>query len=141
MLTSTPPVVSQDRTQGRTRALAAVAGGLAAVAVWLIEVPLLGVDLSIRFGSGHAQTVGIGPIIGVSLVASLAGWLLLAVLDRRTPRARTVWTTAVIVLLAVSLALPLSAATTAAATAGLIVMHLVVAAVVIPLLGRTARAR
>ena len=35
-------------------------------------------------------------------------------------------------VLAVSLALPLSAATTTAATAGLIVMHLAVAAVVIP---------
>jgi hypothetical protein len=45
------------------------------------------------------------------------------------------------VVLAVSLALPLSAATTTAATVGLIVMHLAVAAVLIPLMGRTARAR
>jgi hypothetical protein len=38
----------------------------------------------------------------------------------------------------VSLALPLIAATTTAAAAGLIAMHLAVAAVVIPLMGRTA---
>jgi hypothetical protein len=41
----------------------------------------------------------------------------------------------------VSLALPLGAATITAATVGLIVMHLAVAAVFIPLMGRTARAR
>ena len=43
--------------------------------------------------------------------------------------------------LAASLALPLAAATTSSAIAGLIVMHLAVAAVVIPALARTARAR
>lgn len=141
MLTSHAPVITQDQKLGRPRALAAGGGALAAVAVWIVEVPLAGVSLSIRFGSGHAQTVGIGPVIGISLVASLLGWLLLSLLDRRSPRARAVWTGAALAVLVVSLALPLTAATTTAAATGLIVMHLAVAATVIPLMRRTARAR
>ena len=141
MLTSNAPAVAHVQQQNRNRAIAAAGGTLAGIATWIIEVPLLGVGLSIRFGSGHAQTIGIGPVIGVSLAAALLGWLLLAVLGRRTSRARALWTSIALVVLAASLALPLSAATTTAAIVGLIVMHLAVAAVLIPLMARTARAR
>jgi hypothetical protein len=140
MLTSNAPA-TQDPKQGRTRALCAAGGALAAAAVWIIEVPLIGVHLSIRFGSGHPQTIGIGQVIGVSLAASLLGWLLLAILDKRTPRARAAWTSAALVALAASLALPLSAAATTAAATGLIVMHLAVAAAVIPPMARSGRTR
>ena len=85
MLTSNAPAVAHVQQQNRSRALAAAGGTLAAIAAWIIEVPLLGVGLSIRFGSGHAQTIGIGPVIGVSLAAALLGWLLLAVLGREPP--------------------------------------------------------
>jgi predicted permease len=135
MLTSNAPA-TQIRTPGRTRALSAAGGTLAAVAVWIIEVPLMGIDLRVRFGSGHAQAIGIGQIIGVSLAASLLAWLLLALLRQRTPHARAIWTGAALVALIVSLGLPF-AATTTAATIGLIVMHLAVAAVVIPAMGRS----
>jgi Family of unknown function (DUF6069) len=141
MLTANAPATTHDQKQGRTRALCAAGGALAAVAVWTIEVPLIGLDLSVRFGSGHPQTIGIGPVIGASLAASLLGWLLLAVLDHRTPRARAAWTSAALVALVASLALPLSAATTTAATIGLVVLHLAVAAAVIPAMSRTSRTR
>ena len=141
MLTSNAPAMQNNRTQGRTRALSAAGGALAAVAVWIIEVPLMGVHRSIRFGSGQAQTIGIGPVIGASLAASLLGWLLLAVLDKRTPHARAAWTTAALVVVVASLALPLSAATTTAATVGLIVMHVAVAAIVIASMARSVRTR
>jgi hypothetical protein len=140
MLTHNAPVMP-DREQLRARALSAAGGVLAAVAVWIIEVPLIGIGLSIRFGSGQPQTIGIGPVIGVSLAASLLAWLLLAILDKRTPRARAAWISAALVVLAVSLALPLTAATTTAATTGLILLHAAVAAVVIPSMARTTRAR
>ena len=138
MLTTNAPA-TQNRTQGRTRALSAAGGTLAAVAVWIIEAPLIGVDLSVRFGSGQPQTIGIGQVIGASLAASLLALLLLALLGKRTPRARAAWTSAALVALIVSLALPLSAATTTAATIGLIAMHLAVAAIVIPSMGRSVR--
>lgn len=127
------------RRPRRVRPLAAAGGVLAAAAVWIIEVPLLGVSLSIRFGSGHLQTIGIGQIIGVSLAASLLGWLLLTVLEKRTAHARAAWTVIAVVALVASLALPLTAATTTAATVGLIVMHIAVAAAVIPALASTSR--
>jgi hypothetical protein len=144
MLTSSAPAVQdrkQNHRQGRTRALSVAAGALAGAVAWLIEVPLTGVDLTIRFGSGHAQTIGVGQVIGVSLAAALLGWLLLAVLDKRTSRARGLWVGAALAALIASLALPLTAATTSAADMGLIVMHLVVAAVVIPTMALTSRTR
>jgi hypothetical protein len=83
----------------------------------------------------------VGQVIGVSLAAALLGWLLLAVLDKRTSRARGLWVGAALAALIASLALPLTAATTSAADMGLIVMHLVVAAVVIPTMALTSRTR
>ena len=77
--------------------------------------------------------------LGAALVAGLLGWLLLAGLDRRAARARTAWTAVALLVLAVSLALPLAAATTTSAAVGLVVLHLVVGAVVIPGLASTAR--
>jgi Family of unknown function (DUF6069) len=72
------------------------------------------------------------------------GWLLLAVLERATPgvlpvSARTAWTGAALLVLVLSLGLPVAAATTTAAAVGLVVLHLVVAAAVIPVLAATAR--
>jgi hypothetical protein len=141
MITSDAPArEAQQRgpKQGRTRALCVAGGALAAVAVWIIEVPLLGIQLSIRFGGGHVQTIGTGQIIGVSLAASLLGWLLLAILEKRSSHARLAWTSTAVVAAAASLALPLAAAITTAAITGLIVMHLAVAAAVIPALSRTS---
>jgi Family of unknown function (DUF6069) len=127
--------------RGRARALSAAGGALAAALAWTVEVPLLGIHLNFRFGAGHIQTISAGQVIGVALAASLLGWLLLALLERRIPHARLPWTTIALAALAASLALPLDAATTSAAAAGLIVMHLTVGAAVIPAMAHTARAR
>ena len=127
--------------QGRSRALCAAGAALAAALVWFVEVPLLGIHLNFRFGAGHIQTISIAQVIGVAVAASLLGWLLLAFLERRTPKARVLWTIIALTALAASLALPLAAATTSSAAAGLIVMHVTVGAVVIPAMARTARTR
>ena len=135
--TTIAPAVPHIR-QGRTRALCAAGGALAAALAWIVEVPLLGIHLNVRFGPGHIQTIAIGQVIGVTMAASLLGWLLLALLERRTPHARLLWTT---IALAASLALPLAVATTTSAVAGLIVMHVTVGAVVTPAMAHTARTR
>jgi hypothetical protein len=140
MLTTTAPAVP-DIKQGRARALCAAGGALAAALAWIVEVPLLGIHLDFRFGSGHIQTIAVGQVIGVTVAASLLGWLLLALLERRTPHARLLWTTIALAALAASLALPLAVATTTSAVAGLVVMHVTVGAAVIPAMARTARAR
>jgi Family of unknown function (DUF6069) len=140
MLTTTAPAVPNIK-QVRARALCTATGALAAALAWVVEVPLLGIHLNFRFGTGHVQTIGAGQVIGVTVAASLLGWLLLALLQRRTPHARQLWTTIALAALAASLALPLAVVTTTSAAAGLIAMHLIVGAVVIPAMARTARAR
>ena len=140
MLTTTARAVP-DIKQGRARALCTAGGALAAALAWIVEVPVLGLHLTVRFGAGHTQTIAIGQVIGVTVAASLLGWLLLTLLERRTPRARLRWTTIALAALAASLTLPLAAGTTTSAVAGLIVMHLTVGAVVIPAMAHTARTR
>jgi Family of unknown function (DUF6069) len=140
MITTTASAVPHVR-QSRARALCAAGGALAAALAWTVEVPLLGIHLNVRFGPGHIQTISVGQVIGVTVAASLFGWLLLALLERRTPQARVRWTTIALVALAASLALPLAFATTTSAIAGLIVLHVSVGAAVIPALARTARTR
>lgn len=140
MLTATTPATPGTR-QVRARLLCTAGGAAAAAAAWAIEVPLLGIRLSIRFGAMHPQLVPAGQIIGAAVIAGLLGWLLLAALERRTQAARAVWAGAALAVLAASLALPLTAATSAPAAAGLIALHLAVAAAVIPGLARTARPR
>ncbi len=131
MTTTTAAIVAPDIKRGRARALGAAGGALAAILTWIVEVPLLGIHLTFRFGSGPSQTISLGQVVGVAIAASLLGWLLLTVMERRTPRARPVWTVIALIALAASMALPLIAATSTAAAAGLIVMHLAVGAVVI----------
>jgi hypothetical protein len=141
MLTTTTTPAVLDSKHGRARALCAAGGALAAALAWIVEVPLLGIHLNFRFGTGHIQTIAAAQVIGVTVVASLLGWLLLALLELRTPHARLLWTTIAVAAVAASLALPLTVATTTSAVAGLIVMHVTVGAAVIPAMAHTARTR
>jgi hypothetical protein len=79
MLTTTAAAVPHIK-QGRARALCAAGGALAAALAWIVEVPLLGIHLNVRFGAGrmhagagHIQTITIGQVIGVAVAASLLG--------------------------------------------------------------------
>jgi Family of unknown function (DUF6069) len=116
----------------RNRALGVVGAALGAVVVWTVAVPVLGNHLFIRFGTGAAQGIGLDYVIGMSLGASLAGWALLAVLEHRTAAARTIWTGLAVVVAVASLSLPLVAGTTTSTKATLALMHVAVAAVLIP---------
>jgi hypothetical protein len=120
----------------RNRILGVAGATLAAVAVWAIEVPLLGIQLQTQFGNAAPQGVGIGAVVVSSLVGSLAGWGLLAILERRYARARTIWTGIAIAALLASFSLPVSAGTTTTTKVALAMMHLAVAAVLIPTLRR-----
>jgi len=97
----------------------------AAVAVWLLAVPLGGVELV--DASGH--DIGIVAVVLVSLLAGAAGFGLLALLTRRRDRSRT-WTVIAGAVLAVSLLGPVSAATTAALLT-MLCLHVLVGGIVI----------
>jgi Family of unknown function (DUF6069) len=118
------------------RVLGVVGATLAALAVWVVAVPLLGLHLLIRFGTSAPQGVGIEAVALSSLVGSLAGWGVLALLEMRTSRALAIWTGVAIAGVAASLTLPLVAGTTSPTKAALALMHLSVGAVLIPALRR-----
>ena len=115
----------------RTRVFGVLGATLAAAAVWVIAVPVLGVHLVTRFGNADAQDVGLGLVLIASLVGSLAGLGLLVVLERVTSRAVTIWTAVAVVFLLASLSLPLVAGTTTSAKGALALMHVTVASVLI----------
>jgi predicted permease len=108
--------------------------------LWVAAVPIVGVDLAVTMG-GRTQSIGLEPVVGVSLVAGLLGWALLAALESRTRRAAVIWTALALVVTVLSLALPLTSAAGAASGAVLVALHLLVAAILIPGLRRRAPGR
>ncbi len=139
------PTAAQSPTQSRAqsparsrlkRLLTVIGAAAAALAVWALAVPVAGTDLSARMGAGP-QPVGPVMVVLASLAAGLAGWALLAVLERFTAKARRIWTITALAVLALSLTGPLGSATGTAATLVLLLMHLVVGSVVV--LGLTRR--
>jgi uncharacterized protein DUF6069 len=119
------------RQRRRARALA-VAGATAATYTIWAGAALAGVDLAVRTGTGE-QTVGPLAVVLATVVAGLAGWGLLAALERFTRRAATVWTITAAAVLVISLLGPLGA-TTIGAAATLTALHLAAGGVLIPLL-------
>jgi hypothetical protein len=124
----------------RARTLAVVAAALSALAVWLVTDPLLGIDLTTPTGPGSQELQHLTPalVVGTSLVVALAGWGLLALLERFTSRARTIWTAIAVLVALLSLIGPLSSIASAANGLALALMHLAVGAVLIPILAGTS---
>ena len=116
---------------GRRRLLVVVTGAGAAALIWTAAVPLLGVQLLVRFGSGAPQTVGLGFVLAGSLMAPLLGWALLAVFERHTHRAGALWTRIAVAALLASFALPLVAGASTSSKISLLLMHIAVGSVVI----------
>lgn len=130
------PTTSQEnngKRRTRVRAYGAAGAVVAAVIVWAIAGPLLGVELEVTPGAGEPQRVGPGSVIIASAVAALVGWGSLALLERLSPRGRQAWTFVAVIALVGSLAGPLAGVTTAV-TGSLAAMHLAVGAVLIPVL-------
>lgn len=130
----------RPRSTGLHRLLVILDAAVAALAVWVVAVPLADVDLTVQLASdAAARQVGPVTIAVVALLVGSAGWALLALLERVMPhRARRIWTVTAVVALTASLTGPLAATTTAATTA-LLTMHLAVAGVLVPMLTRSAR--
>ncbi|MEU5977891.1 DUF6069 family protein [Streptomyces sp. NPDC047315] len=123
----------------RTRRLTATGlTVLAPLLVWLVADPMLGRRLEIANGDETLE-IGAVAVALVALLIALAAWGLLAALERfAARRARAVWTGAAIAVLAVSV-LPLTGDMAGGTRAALALIHLAVAAVLIPGLPGTAR--
>lgn len=114
------------RSRLARRPLAVITAPAVAAALWAIEVPLAGVRLGVRFGPSSTQVVGIGPILGASVVAGLAGWAALEAIEARAARPRRTWSVVALVALAASLGLPVGTAESATAMVALVGLHLAV---------------
>jgi H+/Cl- antiporter ClcA len=122
------------------RPVAVVLGVLAALAVWGISELVFGVDVrQPAFGTGVPQDLTGGPVVVASVVAGLAAWLALALLERLTRHARAVWVALATLVLVVSLGAPLSGrGIDGGSRLVLALLHLTVGALLIVLLARTS---
>ncbi len=137
MTTTELPSTATDSVR-LSRALTVAGATAAALAVWAVAVPAAGAHLTVHT-SGKAQPVGPAAVVIAALLAGLAAWALLAILERLGRRARRTWTVTASVVLVLSLAGPFGNGAHAATAATLVAMHLAVAAVLIPMMRRTAR--
>jgi hypothetical protein len=93
--------------------------------IWLVHVPIFGGDLPVRAGS-TTTTVGPVAVVVVSLVAGLAAWALLALLERVSTHPRRTWLGVAGAGLLLSFVGPISSALTASTAGTLMAMHAVV---------------
>ncbi|MER7133485.1 DUF6069 family protein [Streptosporangium saharense] len=112
------------------RTLVVLGAPVTALVVWILAVPVAGTTLSVRTGDA-TQTVEAVPVAVAGLLAGLAGWALLAVLERLTSRPRRIWTIVAVIVWVLSFFGPLGSAVGAPATLVLLLMHLTVGATLI----------
>jgi hypothetical protein len=147
MAASMEPAASPGRTRESlwrrptARPVAVALGVLAALAVWGVSELVFGIDVrQPAFGPGVPQDLTAGPIVLASVVAGLAAWLTLAVLERLTRHARAAWVTLATLVLAASLGAPLSGrGIDEQSRLVLALLHLTVGTLLIILLARTSQ--
>jgi hypothetical protein len=114
---------------------------VAAVAVWVVAGPVSGVPFKIKSGS-KTQHVDAPTVVIITLIAGLAAWGVVALLERSSASSpRILWTAIAVVVLALSLAGPFGSGITQATKVSLACEHLAVAAVLIPGMARTLTRR
>lgn len=134
--TITSSRMSSVSAAGRARRPVGVLLAVAAsLLTWLVLTTGLGIDLAI-IGRGAISW----PSVGVAgLVAGLAGWAALGVLERAGAPAGRWWTVLAVTVLALSLPAPVIQGEQVADRVGLVVLHLVLGVVLIPILAGSAR--
>jgi mannose/fructose/N-acetylgalactosamine-specific phosphotransferase system component IID len=116
------------RRTGRAITVAAAAAG--ALLLWAVNDPWAGIDLAVRRGA-TTQHVSPVAVVVTALIAGLAAWTLLALLERTVRRpVLPYWIIASIVLI-LSLAGPLGSGVDTSSRLVLVGMHLTVGAALI----------
>src|SRR4051794_7511115 len=88
----TPAVKATEcvRKRRRIRALATMAAAGATFTLWMIAHPIAGADLAVDTGSGPTTVTPTAAVL-VTVVAGLAAWGLLALVERFSRRAAAIW--------------------------------------------------
>lgn len=118
------------------RAITVAAGAAASLLLWAVNDPWAGIDLTVRQGS-TVQHVGPVAVVVTALLAGLAAWGLLALLERNSRHPARIYRIITTVILVLSLAGPLGNGIGLSTKLVLLGMHLTVgAALIIGLPGR-----
>jgi Family of unknown function (DUF6069) len=125
------------RSTQLSRAAVVAGAAAAALAFWVVSVPVLGTEVAVHAGADAVRSVSGGAVLVTSLVAGLAGWGVLAMFERRLAAPRRAWTVTALGVLVLSLTGPVTQG--ASGTSVLVCLHLVVGLVLIPALARTVR--
>jgi hypothetical protein len=130
-------------TVRRRRAFAVLGSAVAPALIWLVTVRALGHHLLVaREDGGPPLDVGLVVVVLLALLAALAGWGLLAALERLAPRrAPVVWLAVALLVLVLSFALLTAPGTPMSTKVPLGLMHLAVGAVLMPVLFGSSRQR
>ena len=129
----------QARERVRARLTAVVIAVLAALAIWTVAEVVFHIHLQSPGASGASGDITALSVILASGFSSLVAWGLLALLERLTARARSVWMTIAVVVLVLSLWTPWwGTGVTPANRVVLVLMHFAVGAVLISGLSRTS---
>ena len=112
------------------RGVAVVGGAASALILWAVNDPWGGIDLAVRQG-GTVQHVGPATVAITALIAGLAAWALLAVLERTVRRPARTYRIIASILLVLSLAGPLGSGVGTSCKLVLLAMHLTVGAILI----------
>ncbi|MFI5912218.1 DUF6069 family protein [Dactylosporangium sp. NPDC051541] len=121
-----------------TRPLAVLGAVAAPALIWLVTVLGLGHHL-IVYAKDPPLDVNLVVVVLLALASALLGWLLLVVLERLTRHARVVWAIASLAVLLLSFALLLDPGTPMSTKFPLGLMHVAVAAVLVPVLYATSQ--
>lgn len=126
----------------RIRALAVVGAAVAAVVVWVVARALVADLRQPSFGSGEPQQLSAGLVVATAVAGGALAWAVLALLERVVRDPRRVWSLLAPLALLVSFGGPLSGhGISAGNRVALVLMHVAVAAVLIPLYRSTAPER
>jgi Family of unknown function (DUF6069) len=118
------------------RAITVAAGTVGALLLWVVNDPWAGIDLAVR---QNDATRHIGPlaVVMTALIAGLAAWGLLALLERSVGHPTRTFRIITLIVLVLSLAGPLGSGVGTSSRLVLLGMHLTVgAALIIGLPGR-----
>lgn len=125
----------------RSRILTVLVAAGAAALAWTILEPRLGYDLHTPvMGDASGMDIGLAAVVASAAGAGLAAWGSLALLERWTSRPRLIWTALAGAAFLLSLGGPFGGEGIDTVYRWLLfVLHVTVAAVLIPGLARTAR--
>ncbi|MFC0505228.1 DUF6069 family protein [Micromonospora costi] len=130
----TAPTWTTARRTGR--AITVAAGAAGALLLWAVNDPWAGIDLAVRQGDA-TQHIGPATVVVAALLAGLAAWGLLALLERTVRRPARAFRIIALIVLLLSLAGPLGSGVGTSSRLVLVGMHVTVGAALI--LGLPAR--